>query len=91
MLPTSALAASHLGGELFRSNTSEPPRGAAFLVLLAFLGSFALVRISTWGIRENVGPFRRFRKRPADKGIFHCPIPSDAPVINAFRPANFWS
>src|SRR3954462_15173697 len=27
-----------------------------FNLLGGFLGSFALVRISTWGIRENVGP-----------------------------------
>jgi hypothetical protein len=32
-----------------------------FNLLGGFLGSFALVRISTWGIRENVGPFRNVK------------------------------
>lgn len=32
-----------------------------FNLLAGFLGSFALVRISTWGIRENVGPFRNVK------------------------------
>jgi hypothetical protein len=32
-----------------------------FNLLGGFLGSFALVRISTWGIREKVGPFRNVK------------------------------
>jgi hypothetical protein len=32
-----------------------------FNLLGGFLGSFAVVRISTWGIRENVGPFRNVK------------------------------
>jgi hypothetical protein len=32
-----------------------------FNLLAGFLGSFALVRLSTWGIRENVGPFRNVK------------------------------
>lgn len=39
---------------------SEAPRSETVLfnLLGGFLGSFALVRISTWGIRDNWGPFR---------------------------------
>lgn len=39
---------------------AEAPRSETVLfnLLGGFLGSFALVRLSTWGIRENVGPFR---------------------------------
>jgi hypothetical protein len=42
---------------------SEAPRSEAVLfnLLAGFLGSFALVRLSTWGIRENVGPFRNVK------------------------------
>jgi hypothetical protein len=38
----------------------EAPRTETILfnLLAGFLGSFALVRISTWGIRDNWGPFR---------------------------------
>lgn len=32
-----------------------------FNLLAGFLGSFVLVRLSTWGIRENVGPFRNVK------------------------------
>jgi hypothetical protein len=32
-----------------------------FNLLAGFLGSFALVRLSTWGIRDGWGPFRNFR------------------------------
>ncbi|HEV2858695.1 MAG TPA: hypothetical protein VGW80_09870 [Solirubrobacterales bacterium] len=39
---------------------AEAPRSETVLfnLLGGFLGSFALVRLSTWGIRENRGPFR---------------------------------
>lgn len=39
---------------------SEAPRSETVLfnLLAGFLGSFALVRLSTWGIRDNWGPFR---------------------------------
>jgi hypothetical protein len=38
----------------------EAPRSETVLfnLLAGFLGAFAFVRISTWGIRENWGPFR---------------------------------
>ena len=42
---------------------AEAPRSETVLfnLLGGFLGSFALVRLSTWGIRENVGPFRNVK------------------------------
>jgi hypothetical protein len=42
------------------SGYSATPRSETVLfnLLAGFLGSFALVRISTWGIRDSWGPFR---------------------------------
>jgi hypothetical protein len=42
------------------SGYSAAPRSETVLfnLLAGFLGSFALVRISTWGIRDSWGPFR---------------------------------
>jgi hypothetical protein len=42
------------------SGYSEAPRSETVLfnLLAGFLGSFALVRVSTWGIRKGWGPFR---------------------------------
>ncbi|HSK49664.1 MAG TPA: hypothetical protein VK889_04120 [Solirubrobacterales bacterium] len=42
------------------SGYSATPRSETVLfnLLAGFLGSFALVRLSTWGIRDNWGPFR---------------------------------
>jgi hypothetical protein len=42
------------------SGYAEAPRSETVLfnLLAGFLASFALVRISTWGIRDNWGPFR---------------------------------
>jgi hypothetical protein len=42
---------------------AEAPRSETVLfnLLGGFLGSFALVRLSTWGIRENLGPFRNVK------------------------------
>jgi hypothetical protein len=39
---------------------AEAPRSETVLfnLLAGFLGSFAVVRLSTWGIRDNWGPFR---------------------------------
>jgi hypothetical protein len=39
---------------------AEAPRSETVLfnLLAGFLGSFAFVRLSTWGIRDNWGPFR---------------------------------
>ena len=41
----------------------EAPRSETILfnLLAGFLGSFALVRLSTWGIRDEWGPFRNVR------------------------------
>ena len=43
----------------------EAPRSETVLfnLLAGFLGSFALVRLSTWGIRERRGPFRNVKLR----------------------------
>ncbi|HJX32768.1 MAG TPA: hypothetical protein VJ257_01065 [Solirubrobacterales bacterium] len=42
---------------------AEMPRSETVLfnLLAGFLGSFALVRLSTWGIRDGWGPFRNVR------------------------------
>ena len=42
------------------SGYAEAPRSETVLfnLLAGFLGSFALVRLSTWGIRDGWGPFR---------------------------------
>jgi hypothetical protein len=41
----------------------EAPRSETVLfnLLAGFLGSFALVRLSTWGVRDRWGPFRNVR------------------------------
>jgi hypothetical protein len=41
----------------------QAPRSETILfnLLAGFLGSFAFVRLSAWGIRENWGPFRNLR------------------------------
>ncbi len=41
----------------------EAPRSETVLfnLLAGFLGSFAMVRLSTWGIRDHWGPFRNVR------------------------------
>jgi hypothetical protein len=42
---------------------AEAPRSETVLfnLLAGFLGSFALVRLSTWGVRDRWGPFRNVR------------------------------
>jgi hypothetical protein len=47
------------------SGYAAAPRSETVLfnLLAGFLGSFALVRISTWGIRDKWGPFRNVRIR----------------------------
>jgi len=47
------------------SGYSEAPRAETILfnLLAGFLGSFTLVRLSTWGIRDNWGPFRNVSVR----------------------------
>jgi hypothetical protein len=49
----------------------EAPRSETILfnLLAGFLGSFALVRLSTWGIRDEWGPFRNLRV--GDRHIHH--------------------
>ncbi|HLL86078.1 MAG TPA: hypothetical protein VK387_02065 [Thermoleophilaceae bacterium] len=47
------LAATDLGRELVERGSDEPARGASFLVLLAFLVSFVLVRTNTRIIRSQ--------------------------------------
>jgi hypothetical protein len=44
---------------------AEAPRSETVLfnLLAGFLGSFALVRLSTWGIRDDFGPFRNVSVR----------------------------
>jgi len=45
------------------SGYEATPRSEAVLfnLLAGFVGAFALVRVSTWGIREDWGPFRNVR------------------------------
>lgn len=45
------------------SGYAETPRSETVLfnLLAGFLGSFAVVRLSTWGIRKKRGPFRNVR------------------------------
>jgi len=47
------------------SGYSEAPRTETILfnLLAGFLGSFAVVRLSTWGIRDDWGPFRNVSVR----------------------------
>jgi hypothetical protein len=49
----------------------ETPRSETVLfnLLAGFLGAFALVRLSTWGIRDHWGPFRNVRV--GDRHIHH--------------------
>jgi len=53
------------------SGYSSAPRTETILfnLLAGFLASFALVRISTWGIRDHWGPFRNVRV--GDRHIHH--------------------
>jgi hypothetical protein len=53
------------------SGYAETPRSeiVLFNLLAGFLGSFALVRLSTWGIRNQWGPFRNVHM--GDRHIHH--------------------
>jgi hypothetical protein len=52
-LPSHPLAATELARELVGSGSAEPTRGASFLVLLAFLLAFVLVRTNSRIIRSG--------------------------------------
>jgi hypothetical protein len=54
----SAAAADTVGVAVRGYTEAARSETVLFNLLAGFLGSFALVRISTWGIRDNWGPFR---------------------------------
>jgi hypothetical protein len=59
LLESAPAAAADTVGVAVRGYTGAPRSEAVLFNLLAgFLGSFALVRLSTWGIRDGHGPFR---------------------------------
>lgn len=59
LLESAPAAAADTVGVAVRGYTAAPRSEAVLFNLLAgFLGSFALVRLSTWGIRDGHGPFR---------------------------------
>jgi len=59
LLESAPAAAADTVGVAVRGYAEAPRSETVLFNLLAgFLGSFALVRLSTWGIRENRGPFR---------------------------------
>lgn len=62
LLESAPAAAADTVGVAVRGYSEAPRTETVLFNLLAgFLGSFALVRVSTWGIRENVGPFRNVK------------------------------
>lgn len=62
LLELAPAAAADTVGVAVRGYATAPRSETVLFNLLAgFLGSFAVVRISTWGIRENVGPFRNVK------------------------------
>jgi hypothetical protein len=59
LLESAPAAAADTVGVAVRGYAEAPRSEAVLFNLLAgFLGSFALVRLSTWGIRDGHGPFR---------------------------------
>jgi hypothetical protein len=59
LIEAAPAAALDTVGVAVRGYTAAPRSETALFNLLAgFLGSFALVRLSTWGIRDHWGPFR---------------------------------
>jgi hypothetical protein len=59
LVETAPAAALDTVGVAVSGYTAAPRSETILFNLLAgFLGSFAVVRISTWGIRDNWGPFR---------------------------------
>jgi hypothetical protein len=62
ILESAPAAALDTVGVAVRGYEATPRSETVLFNLLAgFLGSFALVRLSTWGIRERRGPFRNVR------------------------------
>jgi hypothetical protein len=59
LIEAAPAAALDTVGVAVRGYASSPRRETVLFNLLAgFLGSFAFVRVSTWGIRDRWGPFR---------------------------------
>jgi hypothetical protein len=62
LLESAPAAAADTVGVAVRGYTEAPRSETVLFNLLGgFLGSFALVRLSTWSIRENRGPFRNVK------------------------------
>lgn len=64
LIEAAPIAAADTVGVAVRGYEEAPRSETVLFNLLAgFLGSFALVRVSTWGIRERRGPFRNVSLR----------------------------
>lgn len=64
LIEVAPVAAADTVGVAVRGYAAAPRSETVLFNLLAgFLGSFALVRLSTWGIRERRGPFRNVKIR----------------------------
>jgi hypothetical protein len=62
LIEAAPAAAADTVGVAVRGYVAAPRSETVLFNLLAgFLGSFALVRLSTWGIRDHWGPFRNVR------------------------------
>lgn len=62
LLESAPVAAADTVGVAVRGYVEAPRSETVLFNLLAgFLGSFALVRLSTWAIRDNRGPFRNVK------------------------------
>jgi hypothetical protein len=62
LLESAPAAAADTVNVAVRGYTAAPRNETVLFNLLAgFLGAFALVRLSTWGIRDSWGPFRNVR------------------------------
>jgi hypothetical protein len=62
LIEAAPAAAADTVGVAVRGYVAAPRSETVLFNLLAgFLGSFALVRLSTWGIRDRRGPFRNVR------------------------------
>jgi len=64
LIEAAPAAAADTVGVAVRGYAAAPRSETVLFNLLAgFLGSFALVRLSTWGIRDRRGPFRNLHVR----------------------------
>jgi hypothetical protein len=62
LIEAAPVAAADTVSVAVRGYAAAPrPETVLFNLLGGFLGAFALVRLSTWGIRERRGPFRNVR------------------------------